>query len=271
MRDLTREDFFNFTIAVNNLNIQYILPLLDSYKCKDELEGFLIHEHVAISRQLRVISILLENANKLQLDISDCCLILASQVRSIIENIAVVNFLLHDEKFTREQKLQEVVNFRNQAKEWFKNKKIESSKQLSIFMRDNYKSVNKTIWGKLSPDHNTLSKLIKSIQKTDKQLIEGETIFQCWDSLSKILHNNQLFRSLYWRQENNTITLNYEAFDCDLTISMMVMSNLFLYVSLDDLVVKLNDVNITRVYKENYKIIESDFLEMLKQVRHSST
>lgn len=258
----TKLDSFDFAIEINKLNCDRILPKLSKYHCKDDLEGFLILEHMNMSRQFRVTSTLLENIRILNFDTVDYCLIVASQVRSLIENIAVVNFLIHDIDFSKEDKISEITNFRNQYRDLAITKEISTSSTalFNEFIRDKHKSINKHIWAKLSPDNRTLSKLIKLIKVPDgESRINGIMLFEHWDDLFKLLHNNQLFRLVYWKQDELSIHLNFDMFKDILEISLMSLTNIFLRASLYDLVDVLKDGEIAAEYEKIEQEITTKF------------
>ncbi len=257
-----KDEIWEYAQHVNKLNCERILPFLSKHKCKDEIEGFLIHEHSSMSRQFHIISNLLEKASSLQFDIIDCCIIVASQLRSIIENIAVVNFFIHDDTVAKEEKIKELTNFRNQYKEWaIQNDSVAKKiNAFSEFMRQNNKIIKKHIWANISPDNNTLSKLIKAIKVPDGEYrVTGEMLYSNWDDLSKLIHNNQLFRIVYWKQDRAGIHLNNLMYEEVLNLSLLNLSNIFWRASLHDLVQEVNNDELRKIYEEILYDAETKF------------
>lgn len=257
-----KDEVWEFAQQINKLNCERILPFLSKHVCNNEIEGFLIHEHSSMSRQFHIISNLLKNASSLQFDIIDCCIIVASQLRSIIENIAVVNFFIHDDNVAKDEKIKELTNFRNQYKDWaIQNDSIAKKvNAFSEFMRQKHKIINKHIWANISPNNSTLSKLIKAINVPDGEYrVTGDMLYNHWDDLSKLIHNNQLFRIIYWQQDKTGIHPNNKMYEDVLNLSLLNTSNIFLRASLHDLVQEINNDELHKIYKEILKEAETEF------------
>ncbi len=237
----------DFIFEINKFNIKSILPVIGQKKLKDSFEGFILVEHMFITRQFRLIEMLLKS--KMSFDHVDGCLIVASVTRTIIENAAVVNYLIHDTSSTKEDKIDVLNEFQNMAKIWAEQNSIKfdksSLKQYDSFIQQHKSTINNHVWAKISSDVGNTSKLIKrafispvpweNITKNKNPDVRHKTfadmVHDEWDSLSKLLHNNQLHRLVFLNAENGTINLNYknyaEYMDSALQMLGLILLNLF--------------------------------------------
>ncbi len=250
------EEIIEFTILVNKLNIDKLIPLFEQCVPKNQLDGFLLCEHVMMSRQFRVVTILLQQLSMLNFDGVDLCLSIVSLTRSIIENMAIINFLIHDTTCTEDLKVTEIKNFQDMGKNWAATNSYnldtisvnERVKMLDKFFQAKRKEINKShIWNKIGPDN--LTKLIKTFKFTD-DIYENEHLYNVWDSLSKLLHNNLLHRLALFANKDNKINLNYDTYACYLDEAILTLSNLFLKESLNYTVKRINDSKITEIYED---------------------
>lgn len=98
---------------VNNINLTLIKKYFDNKKIdwKDgcnELARIVLHEHLFISRQFRLVDIFFINNN--EVDNIDHCFILISLCRSLIENLAKVSYFFHDDDISLDKKLKFGIN-----------------------------------------------------------------------------------------------------------------------------------------------------------------
>ena len=262
---------YDFISEVNKFNINKIIPDLKMIP-KDFFETFLLVEHNFITRQLRLIEILLRS--KLKFDEIDGCLIVASITRTIIENIAVLNYLIYDNKdnITREEKIKVLEEFHNSAASWKKKNKRgfkDNIHAYNVFIQEHKSVINKHIWAKISPDINTTSKLIKSL-KTPLNWTNighntkpyGEAIYEEWDNISKLLHNNQLHRLALIDASGDSISLNLNNYQMFMESALSALGLLFLN-HLHCLLEIINNEQITNKYEEFLKknSIKSLFLK----------
>ena len=195
--------------------------------------------------------------------------------------MAIINFLIHDTQHAEEDKIQAIVDFQNMGKTWLANNDIsigtkseqDRIKILDTFIQENRKEINKShIWKNISPNNQTLTQLIKNFKFTyhiDKRdpVYKEERLYHIWDGLSKLLHNNLLHRLVLFSFKDNKITMNYKFYEDSLDEAILTLSGLFLDELLSDIVDKINDTNITKIYNEGVAKIRDDRLNkiVLKQ------
>jgi hypothetical protein len=247
---MTQEQIIEFANDVNKFNYNELIPKIQTRKCKNKLEMFLFIEHQDVSKQFKTIMSLLNGHDKIGLDLVDLTMIIAGIMRSMIENIAVVNYLIHNSEYTLDHKISVLESFQNQAKIW-KEQDKNTNKSIDVFIQENNTNINKChIWATISKESRTLSKLIKGVIVPQNCLrMNGEILFEKWSMLSKLLHNNQLYRLYYFKQDNNGIYFNPESYQLDFYSSLLTLTHVFLEFSLFDLVTTIDDKTITNLYK----------------------